>query len=86
MFDQFGNEIDAQASIETIADYEWHYICTDLYAAANITTQASKLILYSVCRLIIFLFFCSQVTNRVRSDLRLVGKKIKPNNGLNLTL
>ena len=54
MFDQFSNEIDAQASIETISDYEWHYLCTDLYAAANITTQASKIKLYSVSWLIIF--------------------------------
>ena len=55
--DSLGNTLNANAYLNnTIADFNWHYTCVDLYAAlkasqggSSFTTLASKLTLVSVC-------------------------------------
>jgi hypothetical protein len=51
--DSNGNSINSQASLNTIADFNWHYTCIDLYATlkaadSTFTTAANKLTLMSV--------------------------------------
>ena len=51
--DSLGNTIKSQASLNTIADFNWHYLCVDLYAAlkaadSSFNTPADKLTLISV--------------------------------------
>ena len=48
-----GNSINGQANLNTTADFHWHYVCVDLYAAlrtadSTFTTAASQLTLLSV--------------------------------------
>jgi hypothetical protein len=51
--DVYGNTVYSRASLNTIADFNWHYSCIDLYAAlkaadSTFTTAANKLTLLSV--------------------------------------